>query len=250
MSQEAAPQRWPRYRPAGDSALSVEFPPEIAPAVNRRVRALLAALDADPPSGLRDLIPSYRALLIGYDPLTLPYGALLDRLRALEHDLDHAGAPARRVTLPVCYGGEYGPDLADVAAHAGLSDTDVVTMHSGGAYLVYFLGFAPGFPYLGGLDPRLATPRLPRPRTAVPAGAVAIGGEQTGVYPLSTPGGWRLIGRTPARLYAPGADEPFLLRAGDELHFRPIDSAEFAALAELVTAGRYQPEVSAPEVDA
>lgn len=250
MSQETSSQRWPRYRPAGDSALSVEFPPEIAPAVNRRVRALLAALDADPPAGLRDLIPSYRALLIVYDPLTLPYDALLDRLRTLEHDLDHAAAPSRRVTIPVCYGGDYGPDLADVASHAGLSETGVVTIHSGGAYLVYFLGFAPGFPYLGGLDPRLATPRLPRPRTAVPAGAVAIGGEQTGIYPLPTPGGWRLIGRTPVRLYAPGADEPFLLRAGDELHFRPIDSTEFAALTELVAAGRYQPEVLARERDA
>ncbi|MDP9373544.1 MAG: allophanate hydrolase subunit 1, partial [Chloroflexota bacterium] len=167
----------PRYRPMGDGALSVEFANEISPAVNGRVRALLAALDAWAPPGLLDLVPAYRALLIIYDPLALPYATLLERLRALEAGAEWGEPPRRRVVLPVCYGGEFGPDLAAVAAHTGLTADEVIARHSARAYPVYFLGFAPGFPYLGGLDPALATPRLPRPRTRVPAGAVAIGGE-------------------------------------------------------------------------
>ena len=225
--------------------MSVEFEDEISPAVNRKVRALLAALDGDPPPGLLDLVPAYRTLLIVYDPLALPATALLERLRGLAGALDATPPPSRTVTIPVAYGGEFGPDLADVAAHTGLPEAEVIARHAAGRYPVYFLGFAPGFPYLGGLDPALATPRLARPRTAVPAGAVGIGGEQTGIYPLPTPGGWRIIGRTPLRLYDPAAPEPFLLRAGDILRPRPIEAAEFAALAEEVATGRYRPEIVA-----
>jgi KipI family sensor histidine kinase inhibitor len=221
----------------------VEFAPVIAPEVNRRVRALLAALDADPLPGVLDLVPAYRSLLIGYDPVALSHAALLERLRALEPALDLAAPASRVVTVPVAYGGDFGPDLADVAAHTGLSSEEVIARHAAGRYIVYFLGFAPGFPYLGGLDPALATPRLPQPRTSVPAGAVGIGGAQTGVYTLSTPGGWRIIGRTPVRPYDSAATEPFLLRAGDELRFRPIDAAEFAHLEGEIMAGRYRPEI-------
>ncbi len=235
---------WPRYRTAGEGAVSVEFEPAISPEINARVRALLAALDADPPPGLIDLVPAYRTLLVVYDPLALAPDELLARLRSLEGTVQSGDSPSRRVTIPVAYGGEFGPDLADVAAHTGLSEAEVVARHSGAEYLVYFLGFAPGFPYLGGLDPALVTPRLAQPRTSVPAGAVGIGGEQTGVYPQPTPGGWRIIGRTPARLFDPAAPEPFLLRAGDLLRFRAIDGAEFAALAAEVAAGRYRPEIA------
>ena len=240
---------WPRYRTAGEGALNVEFAPEISPAVNARVRALLGALDADPPPGLIDLVPAYRALLVVFDPLALAPGELLERLRSLEGALGTGATAARRVTIPVAYGGEFGPDLADVAAHTGLTAEEVVARHSGGEYLVYFLGFAPGFPYLGGLDPALVTPRLAQPRTAVPAGAVGIGGEQTGIYPISSPGGWRVIGRTPLRLFDPAAPEPFLLRAGDLLRFRAIDNAQFAALADEVAAGRYRPEIMTSDED-
>ena len=244
MSGGVQPGPWPRLRPAGDGATLVEFAPEISPAINRRVRATLVALDAWAPPGLLDLVPAYRTLLVVYDPLLLPYEVLTERLRTLWSREDAAAPPARRVTVPVAYGGEFGPDLADVAAHTGLSPEEVVARHAGGRYLVYFLGFAPGFPYLGGLDPALATPRLAQPRTAVPAGAVAIGGEQTGIYSLATPGGWRLIGRTPLRLYDPRAPEPALLRPGDELRPRPIDAAEYAAIGEAVAAGRYAPEIA------
>lgn len=242
--ETAARDAPPRYRPAGDGALSVEFAPVISPAVNGRVRALLAALDANPPPGLLDLVPAYHTLLIVYDPLALPHAALLEWLRAREGARARALAPTRPVTIPIAYGGEFGPDLAAVAAHSGLSPGEVVARHAAGRYPVYFLGFAPGFPYLGGLDPALATPRLPQPRTGVPAGAVGIGGAQTGIYPLATPGGWRIIGRTPLRLYDPAAPDPVLLRPGDELRPRPIDAAEFAAISEHVAAGRYRLEIA------
>jgi inhibitor of KinA len=237
----------PRYRAVGDSALLVEFAAAIAPAINQQVRALLAALDAAPPPGVRDLVPAYRTLLIRYDPTAITHAELLDQVRTLEDARHLVAPPGRTVTVPVCYGGEYGSDLAAVAAHTRLTTEDVIARHSAGRYIVYFLGFAPGFPYLGGLDASLATPRLPQPRPTVPAGAVGIGGEQTGIYSLATPGGWRIIGRTPVRLYDPAAAEPFLLRAGDKLHFRPVSPAEYAAVSEAVAAGTYQPDLSAVE---
>lgn len=236
----------PRYRAVGDGALLVEFAPRIAPEVNARVRALLAAFDADPPPGLRDLVPAYRTLLIVYDPTVLRHAALLERLRALAA-VPSSAAPPRLVTLSAAYGGAFGPDLAAVAAHTGLTQEEVIARHAAGRYPVYFLGFSPGFPYLGGLDPALHTPRLPEPRLRVPAGAVGIGGAQTGIYPAVTPGGWRIIGQTPVRLYDPAAPDPFLLRAGDELRFRPIEAAEYARLAGEVAAGSYAPEISAAE---
>jgi inhibitor of KinA len=230
------------YRPMGDGAVLVEFKDELSLEVNGQVRALLAALDADPPAGILDLVPAYRTLLVIYDPLTIEYDALLERLRVRERESLGYAPPSRRLTIPVAYGGEFGPDLADVAAHTGLSEAEVIARHGGGQYLVYFLGFSPGFPYLGGLDPALATPRLTQPRTRVPAGSVGIAGSQTGIYPQATPGGWRIIGRTPLRLYDPSAADPFLLRAGDELRFRPVGEAEFAHVAGAVALGRYQVE--------
>lgn len=221
---------WPQYRRVGESGLLVEFANVIDPAVNGRVRALLAALDAAPPPGLRDLIPAYRTLLILYDPLALTEEALLEWVRSLEAPTSADDAPSRIVTIPTIYGGEFGPDLDDVAAHCGLATEEVIVRHSAATYLVYFIGFSPGYPYLGGLDPALATPRLASPRTRVPAGAVAIGGQQTGIYPQETPGGWRIIGRTPLRLYDPQRAEPFLLRAGDRVRLRPIGANEYEAL--------------------
>ena len=237
----------PCYRPVGDCGLNVEFAAEISPQVNRRVQGLLAALDREHLPGLRDLVPAYRTLLVVYDPLLLPYEALLERLRGLERAVEETMPPPRTVTIPVAYDGELGPDLADVAEHSGMTEADVIARHAGGQYLVYFLGFSPGFPYLGGLDPALSTPRLPAPRQRVPAGAVGIAGSQTGIYPQSTPGGWRLIGRTPVRLYDPVAEEPCLLRPGDDLRFRAVDAREFARLSEAVAAGHYRPEIVAAD---
>lgn len=216
----------------------VEFADEISPTVNRQVRTLLAALDATPPPGLLDLIPAYRTLLILYDPILLTDEQLIAHLSSLTWG-ESSTPPARSITIPVIYGGEYGPDLDAVAEHSGLTPEEVIVRHSSAIYLVYFIGFSPGYPYLGGLDPALHTPRLTQPRLLVPAGTVAIGGQQTGIYPQATPGGWRLIGRTPTRLYDPDAAEPFLLRPGDEVRLRPIGANEYAvALAKNTLAHR------------
>ena len=233
--EHTVPPTPPQYRPIGEGGLLVEFANVIAPEVNRQVRTLLAALDAAPPPGLLDLIPAYRTLLILFDPLLLTDEQLIAHLASLTFE-EGTALPARTVTIPVIYGGDYGPDLDAVAAHSGLTPEEVIVRHSSATYLVYFIGFSPGYPYLGGLDPALHTPRLTQPRLLVPAGTVAIGGQQTGIYPQATPGGWRLIGRTPTLLYNPMASEPFLLQPGDEVRLRPIGAKEYAATLAKSTA--------------
>ena len=194
-------------RPASDRALYVVFGEEISfamhQAVARATRALLGI------RGLRNLHPGYASVLVDFDPrlLTHAQAAALIRESLARHESDPPPEP-RHVEVPVIYGGESGPDLADVARHAGLSPERVVELHAAAEYFVYFVGFSTCFPYLGGLPPALATPRLSAPRKCVPAGSVAIGGPQAGVYPLSSPGGWRLIGRTRLRLFDPSAVPP------------------------------------------
>lgn len=227
----AAPEGFypqPRLRPCGDSAVLVEYGEGIALPLNRKVHAVARALRERPPAGVHTVVPAYRTLSIGYDPLVVSLEALAGRLAALEAELDTAAlAAARTVELPVCYGGDFGPDLEFVAAHNGLTLEEVVGFHSRDPYPIYAVGFAPGFCYLGGLDPRLHTPRLPTPRTRVPAGSVGIAEAQTGVYPADSPGGWRLIGRTPLNLFDPLKADPFLYQAGDEIRFVPIPPAEY-----------------------
>ncbi|MCL4424137.1 MAG: 5-oxoprolinase subunit PxpB [Firmicutes bacterium] len=222
-----------RFFPAGDRALLVELGDGIDPETNRRVRALLQLLDRIPVAGVRDVIPSYRSLLVDYDPAVVDRGELEARLRERLGRLDQASLPPpRMVEIPTLYGGDMGPDLEFVARHHGLTPEEVVKLHAGGEYLVYLVGFSPGFPFLGGLPRELATPRLDNPRLRVPAGSVAIGGEQTGVYPFPTAGGWRLIGRTPLQLFDPGRSEPFLLAPGDLVRFVPISREEFHRLQQ------------------
>jgi inhibitor of KinA len=223
----------PRLLLAGDSALVVEFGDEISEEVNRRVHALAYALEKNPLPGLGEAVPTYRSLLVHYDPLRLSY----DEAKALVTDLlqkcEEIPLPEPKVIeVPVVYGSEFGPDIEFVAEHNGLSVEEVITLHSGSTYTVYMLGFSPGFTYLGGLPEVLATPRLPTPRKLVPAGAVGIAGEQTGIYPIATPGGWRLIGRTPLKLFDPNRDPPVLLRPGDRVHFAPISKGEYWARLE------------------
>lgn len=155
--------------------------------------------------GVVETVPAFASLLIFYDPLVTEYDAVAAAVQKLAQapDSDTAAEEGRLVEIPVCYGGAFGPDLPFVAEHAGLTETEVIRLHAGRDYPIYMLGFLPGFPYLGGLDERLFTPRLPTPRTAIPAGSVGIGGEQTGVYPIASPGGWQLIGRTPLKLFDP-----------------------------------------------
>lgn len=224
-----------RFLPQGEGGLVVELGEGIDDAVNARVHALARAVRAAHGAEIEEVVPSYRSLLVVFDPLALVRNELEREVARLASALDpeaaEAGARPRLVELPVLYGGANGPDLDDVAAHAGLAPEEVVRRHAAPEYRVHLLGFTPGFPYLGGLDPRLAIPRLATPRALVPAGSVAIGGAQTGVYPVASPGGWRLVGRTPLRLFEPSRADPFLLAPGDRVRFAPIDAAAFERLA-------------------
>lgn len=220
-----------RIVPAGDSVFIIEFEERIDPAVNARTIACADAIHSARTPGVRDVVPTFRSVAIYFDPLRTDGDALLERI---EHEAEHAGAAASAATaplrIPVCYGGELGPDLASVAEFAGMSADEVVRTHSRATYRVFMLGFVPGFAYLGLVDERIAMPRHPTPRVRVPAGSVGIAGVQTGIYPTETPGGWQLIGRTPAKPFDPLRSEPFLMKAGDAVQFYPIDRAEFDAL--------------------
>ncbi|MDP9370565.1 MAG: 5-oxoprolinase subunit PxpB [Chloroflexota bacterium] len=249
-SQESSAPDPPRIRRLGDATLRVELATEAGPEATARVVGLTAALDEASPPGLLDLIPAYTVLLVVFDPALADPDDLEALIYRLAAELaDRPAAEPRRVRLPVAYGGEFGPDLGDVAAHASLSSDEVIARHAREAYLVACLGFAPGFPFLMGLPPELAIPRLPSPRTRTPVGSVAIGGVQTGVYPLDTPGGWRVIGRTPVPLFDLANPDPFLLRAGDRLSFAPISPETYAEIAGSPDKRAYVEGLAAPGRD-
>ena len=207
------------FFPASDRSLLVSFGAEISLENHHQVRRLMEALAARP-SGIWNLHPAFASVLIDFDPRRYGHRDVEALVRArLERLSEEVVAEPRIVEIPVRYGGEFGPDLDDVARHTGLTAAQVIERHSAAEYLVYFLGFSPGFPYLGGLPAELATPRLPTPRPRIPAGSVAIGGSQAGIYPSDSPGGWRIIGRTALRLFDAAADPPALLRTGDLVRF-------------------------------
>jgi KipI family sensor histidine kinase inhibitor len=237
----------PRLLPAGDGAVSVELGDEISREANARALTLERLLLEARLPGLIETVPSFRALLVQYDPLVLPWAALRARLGELADRLaDARPPPGRRVELPCAYGGEHGPDLDEVARRLGLAPGEVVRLHAGAEHYVYFVGFTPGLPYMAGQPERLTIPRLDRPRVKTPAGSVGIGGTQTSIYSVESPGGFWLLGRTPVRLYDPAAADPILLRAGDRVRFRPIEPTEFGTIAAAVAAGAYRPPI---EVD-
>lgn len=212
--------------PFGDQGLVVEFEDELSTVVNGRARALARSLAGGP--GVVETVPTFRAVLIVVDPLAADRDHLAEVADRLARELpaDVAGS-GRVIELPVVYGSEHGPDLEDVARAHAMSPQDVIDLHSGHEYLVFMLGFSPGFPYMGTLPPPLHTPRLPTPRTRVPPGSVGIADVLTGVYPLASPGGWRIIGRTPQLIYDPREADPFLLRPGDRVRFVPARTATF-----------------------
>ena len=217
-----------RIVPAGESAVIVEFDERIDPDVNARTIACADAIEAAGVRGVRDVVPTYRSVAVYFDPLRTDSSALTACLeRAAANPVTAAEAAGTPVRVPVCYGGELGPDLADVASFAGLPEGDVVGLHTAASYRVFMLGFVPGFAYLGIVEPRIAMPRRATPRVRVPAGSVGIAGAQTGVYSAETPGGWQLIGRTPVKPFDPARGEPFLMKAGDTVQFYPIERAEF-----------------------
>jgi len=223
----------PRFLPVGDSALLIEYGDEISLDINSQVHALALVLANLSAAGVGEAVPAYRSLLLHYDPYQLYYDEVLDLAQEVLDRVEGRVQPEPRVVdIPTAYGGDYGPDLAYVAQHNDLKPAEVVRLHSSILYPVYMLGFSPGFPYLGGVPDAITTPRLSSPRSSVPAGSVGIAGAQTGIYPLATPGGWQLIGRTPLRLFTPQNDPPTLLRPGDRVRFVPIDPDQFDALRE------------------
>lgn len=209
-------------RPGSDGSLLVSFGDAISIEAHQQVLRLTNAF-ADLPVGIRNLHPAFASVLIDFDPRRRSHADVEALVRErMAAPAAASSAESRLVEIPVCYDGADGPDLEDVARHTGLDAARVVELHASAEYLVYFLGFSPGFPYLGGMPAELATPRLPAPRKRVPAGSVAIGGAQTGIYPMESPGGWRLIGRTSRRLFDPAAEPPALLRMGDRVRFVPV----------------------------
>ncbi len=219
----------PKILWCGDTGISVEFGDSIDPETNTLVRNLFAALKSAAHPGIVDLNPTYRSLFIQYDPWTCSFERLVQLVEDCTESAAEA-APENTVIkdVPVCYEEDYGPDLEEVARFHHLSAEKVIGLHCAPVYRVYMIGFTPGFAYLGGLDERLHTPRKKDPRKTVPPGSVGIADQQTGIYPIESPGGWQLIGRTPLKLFDPLREVPFLLQAGDFVRFRPISGDEFA----------------------
>ncbi len=219
---------YPRIEWVGDRSLLIRVGEGISRECHAEVLRLFHLLTSYKLDHIRSIHPAYDSLLLTFDPLVVGPEPTAELVRCLIKRKDAVALPEPPVVkVPVCYEGEMAPDLEDVAAHSGLTVDDVIRLHSGTKYLVYFLGFSPGFPYLGDLPAELATPRLKTPRLRVPAGSVAIGGSQTGIYPVDSPGGWRLIGRTPLPLFTPEKNPPTLLQMGDRVHFVPITMKEF-----------------------
>ena len=220
-----------RILTVGDCAVSVEFGQEISLEINHKVMALKMVLEREPIRGIVELIPTYCSLLIQYDPMELRYGQLREKLYTLVNQLDKVEMPPKQVVeIPVAYGGEYGPDLGEVARAHNISEEEVIKLHSEPEYPIYMLGFVAGFPYLGGMNKAIATPRKKSPRLKIEAGSVGIAGEQTGIYSVESPGGWQIIGRTPLKLYDVNRNEPVLLKAGQYIKFKPITKEEFRTM--------------------
>ena len=232
---------YPLIKITGDTSVAVLFGNEISEEINTEIRAFDEALRDEAIDGIYETVPTYCALTIHYAPEKIRYGELcekLEKLLAVSHEAQKLNTVV--MEIPVLYGGAYGPDLETVAKHNGLSPEEVIRIHAGAEYLIYMLGFTPGFSYMGGMDERIATPRLKTPRVVIPAGSVGIAGKQTGIYPIDSPGGWQLIGRTPVRLYDAGRDTPILLDAGLHVKFIPIDEAEYDRILARVEEGKYR----------
>ena len=225
----------PIISPVGDCAISIDFGQVIDPKINRHIRQTIERIQELKLDGITELVPTYCALLIQYDAMLYSYSDICNLMEPLLEPsaTDDANERVTVIEIPTVYGGEFGPDLGFVASHNNLSEDEVVSIHSGTDYLVYMLGFIPGFTYLGGMDPRIATPRLSSPRTLIPAGSVGIAGAQTGTYPSDSPGGWQIIGRTPVTMYDMSKKQAALLSAGDYVRYVPIDEAEYNRIKVL-----------------
>lgn len=238
----------PTISPVGDRAISIDFGQVIDPTINRHIRQTIERIKELQLEGIIELVPTYCALLVEYDAMLYSYSEICNIIEpTLEKGMtDTTNELVTVVEVPTVYGGEFGPDLSFVASHNHLSEDEVISIHSGTDYLVYMLGFIPGFTYLGGMDARIATPRLSSPRTLIPAGSVGIAGEQTGTYPSDSPGGWQIIGRTPVTMYDMSKAQAALLNAGDYVRYVPIDESEFHRIKTL--GANYVPVIREVEV--
>ncbi|GEN51580.1 5-oxoprolinase subunit PxpB [Alkalibacterium pelagium] len=239
----------PSIVPAGDCALRVVFDNKIDPSINQLVNSLDKKLTELSVPGVAETIPAFRVLTVLYDPEITDLGILSEAIRQLLSDQNEMDSREKRVVhIPVCYDRSFGPDLEELSRHSGLSIEEIIAVHSGRDYLIYMMGFLPGFAYLGGLDPSLHIPRLDTPRTSIEAGAVGIAGSQTGMYPIASPGGWRLIGSTPVILFDPNRSEPFLYEAGDYIRFEPVSREVYDQIKADCREGIYKYQVTM-EVD-
>ena len=238
-----------RYLVSGDCAVCVEFGNEISPEINKKIRAFKIAIEKSGIPGIVETVPTYRSLLVHYRPEVIGFQELTGKFEELMGSLSNIQIPPPTVIeIPVLYGGEMGPDIENVAAHNGKTVEEVIKIHTSKEYLIYMLGFIAGFPYLGGMSKEIATPRLKSPRVKIDGGSVGIAGEQTGVYPVDSPGGWQLIGRTPLKLYDADREKPVLLEAGQYIKFRSVTSEEYGKIEKQVADGTYQYVVYDKEV--
>lgn len=226
-----------RFLNCGDSAICVEFSRDVDERANTVALALASALDAEPPEGMQEALPTYRSVLVAYDPLVTSAREMTAHIRTCLTRIRPSDQLGRRIEIPVYYGGDACLDLDDLVKTKGMDREELIALHMSVEYRVYMIGFAPGFAYLGGLPQQLAMPRKPVPRQLVPAGAIGIGGEQASVNSVAGPSAWHFIGQTPLRLFDPRRSDPFLLDAGDSLWFRRIDEVEFEDLSARVFRG-------------
>ncbi len=234
-----------KFIPAGNSALFCSIAKDIKPSVSQKIVTIHKLIGQSGIRGVIESVPSYTGLMIYFDPLKIDFKALEELVTKLYNKVISGNSKvlSRLIRVPVCYEKEFGLDIEIVANQSGLSNEEVIELHTRPEYLVHMIGFTPGFPYLGGLSKKLETPRKADPRLKVKAGSVGIAGIQTGIYPIESPGGWQIIGRTPLVLFKPEAKEPFLFKAGDYVIFKSITLTDYFNIGEAVRKGIYKPEI-------
>ncbi len=229
----------------GDQSFLVRLGTEISPVIHKRVKQYSQLLSEKKIEGVTSITISYTDVCVSYNPMVINYKELVKKLKSIDiENYSNTSGSVKTLSIPVCYGGNYGPDLNIVAGHNKLSPEEVIRLHSETPYLIYMLGFSPGFVYLGGLNQAIETPRKEVPRQKIEAGAVGIAGNQTGVYPISSPGGWQIIGQTPVKMFDPQRTPPVLIESGDYIKFEPISESEYKRLEEAISEGNYQPVIN------